>query len=129
MNYFFVDSNPDPPHNPMQSKPVVDLGNRVGGFEGDDSSQRIWEVNDINTGSAASCKDSNEEQFKVFIIKQLIILNTVPAQFLPEQRPRPVPTTTRRPAGALNALDSNETPELEIEYPPDTFEGKSSEIE
>lgn len=62
----FYGSNPEPPHNPS-GKPTVDFGDRVGGFEEDDTPQRIWGINDINSGSGSSCKTINDRLFTVCI--------------------------------------------------------------
>ena len=94
------DSNPDPPHNPSVG-PIVEVGDRVGGFEGDDFYQRIW------SGG-----------------------NTVSVQGFQPTTQRPF-TTTRRPIENSNDLNSFDMPdepiEVEIEYPPDVFDSTLSE--
>lgn len=80
---------------------MIDTDDR-GFFEEDDSAQRIWSIYDKKIDGGAGGSSSTGQR--------------------PNQRPQT--STTFRP----NSLDSNtfDSPEmeLEIEYPPDTFDGE-----
>lgn len=90
---------------------MIDTNDR-GHFEEDDSDQRVWSIfnKKVDGGSSSSSGSSSSGQRTTL---------------------RPQTTTTYRP----NSIESNmfDAPngvvELEIEYPPDTFDGEQCENE
>lgn len=44
----------------------IGLGDRVGGFEEEDSAQRVWSINDISPGAGSPSKEQ-----KMFTVKNI----------------------------------------------------------